>query len=63
MPDWVFPTGNGSAARHKSRPDAAFVRRGVLSQIEQLTSALNRYLLGGSQRVVLSLMHVAERQA
>eukprot|EP00967_Tisochrysis_lutea_P137376 scaffold246435_cov17-Tisochrysis_lutea.AAC.1 len=22
IPDWVFPTGNGSSARHRSRPDA-----------------------------------------
>ncbi|KAF5838499.1 hypothetical protein DUNSADRAFT_2770 [Dunaliella salina] len=24
--DWVFPNGNGSSARHQSRPDAIFVR-------------------------------------
>eukprot|EP00983_Pelagomonas_calceolata_P030922 971360-Pelagomonas_calceolata.AAC.1 len=25
IPDWVFPYGNGSPARHQSRPDALFV--------------------------------------
>eukprot|EP00983_Pelagomonas_calceolata_P058468 1145501-Pelagomonas_calceolata.AAC.1 len=26
IPDWVFPNGTGSPARHQSRPDALFVR-------------------------------------
>eukprot|EP00983_Pelagomonas_calceolata_P053814 1143441-Pelagomonas_calceolata.AAC.1 len=26
IPDWVFPSGTGSSARHQSGPDAAFVR-------------------------------------
>eukprot|EP00983_Pelagomonas_calceolata_P005888 194296-Pelagomonas_calceolata.AAC.1 len=26
IPDWVFPYGTGSPARHQSRPDALFVR-------------------------------------
>eukprot|EP00983_Pelagomonas_calceolata_P029693 930131-Pelagomonas_calceolata.AAC.1 len=26
IPDWIFPTGTGSSARHQSRPDAVFVR-------------------------------------
>eukprot|EP00983_Pelagomonas_calceolata_P086413 1156752-Pelagomonas_calceolata.AAC.1 len=26
IPDWVFPTGTGSSARHHSHPDAVFVR-------------------------------------
>eukprot|EP00983_Pelagomonas_calceolata_P037420 1136319-Pelagomonas_calceolata.AAC.6 len=26
IPDWVFPDGTGSPARHQSRPDALFVR-------------------------------------
>eukprot|EP00983_Pelagomonas_calceolata_P032888 1030041-Pelagomonas_calceolata.AAC.1 len=26
IPDWVFPNGTGSSARHQSRPDAIFVR-------------------------------------
>eukprot|EP00983_Pelagomonas_calceolata_P000176 5650-Pelagomonas_calceolata.AAC.1 len=26
IPDWVFPNGTGSSARHQSRPDAVLVR-------------------------------------
>eukprot|EP00983_Pelagomonas_calceolata_P014712 467182-Pelagomonas_calceolata.AAC.1 len=26
IPDWVFPNGTGSSARHQSRPDAVFMR-------------------------------------
>eukprot|EP00983_Pelagomonas_calceolata_P049465 1141529-Pelagomonas_calceolata.AAC.1 len=26
IPDWFFPNGTGSSARHQSRPDAVFVR-------------------------------------
>eukprot|EP00983_Pelagomonas_calceolata_P023226 731734-Pelagomonas_calceolata.AAC.1 len=26
IPDWVFPAGTGSSARHQSHPDAVFVR-------------------------------------
>eukprot|EP00983_Pelagomonas_calceolata_P129811 1161638-Pelagomonas_calceolata.AAC.1 len=26
IPDWLFPYGTGSPARHQSRPDALFVR-------------------------------------
>eukprot|EP00983_Pelagomonas_calceolata_P118120 1160475-Pelagomonas_calceolata.AAC.1 len=26
IPDWVFPSGTGSSARHQSRPGALFVR-------------------------------------
>eukprot|EP00983_Pelagomonas_calceolata_P024744 779055-Pelagomonas_calceolata.AAC.1 len=25
IPDWFFPAGTGSSARHQSRPDAVFV--------------------------------------
>eukprot|EP00983_Pelagomonas_calceolata_P008682 283672-Pelagomonas_calceolata.AAC.1 len=26
IPNWVFPTGTDSSARHQSRPDAVFMR-------------------------------------